>query len=445
MSAGAAGRQLLHGHMRKAFASTPLLGDVPVAQQLRLSIGLPLRNQQELSNLLKEIYDPKSAQYRKFHTPEEFAEQFGPTREDYQAVIDFAKASGLSIAETHGNRIVLGVTGTAGDIQKAFHVRLRRYQRPDGSEFRAPEGEPSVDLDIPLLYVAGLDNYVLPHPNYFRKQTQPLTVKSPKETMAQPKRALGESGFTSSAGGPGSVPLTDGHGNNYYAFIGTDFRNAYGIPSGLTGNGQSLGLFELDGYFNSDIQQYEADINTFNGVPAPSVPVSFVALDGFNGTPRFPGPAGETTLDIEMAIAMAPGLRQTYLGNPWGVIVYEGYMVQVGTDGNGNPILNIGTPVDDVWAAMAFPPPGVPLSNQLSSSWTVGTDPTSDEIFQEFALQGQSFFLASGDFGYYANIGAGANQWPSDARSGTDEEESNLTVVGGDHPYHLVGWGKLEQ
>ena len=158
MSAGAAGRQQLRGHVRKAFASAPLIGDVPVTQQLRLSIGLPLRNQEELSNLLKEIYDPRSAQYRKFLTPEEFTEQFGPTQGDYQAVIDFATANGLSITGSHDNRVVLGVTGSAGDIQKAFHVHLRRFQRPDGSEFRAPEDEPSVDLDIPLLYVAGLDN-----------------------------------------------------------------------------------------------------------------------------------------------------------------------------------------------------------------------------------------------------------------------------------------------
>ncbi len=179
------------------------------------------------------------------------------------------------------------------------------------------------------------------------------------------------------------------------------------------------------------IQQYESDINTYNGVPAPNVPLSFVALDGFNGTPQFEAPAGETTLDIEMAIAMAPGLQQTYEGKPWGIIVYEGYLEQVGIDGNGNPILVIGSPVDDVWAAMAFPPSGVPLSNQLSSSWTVGTDPISDEIFEEFALQGQSFYLASGDFGYYGNVGSGANQWPFDASVGMDEEESNITVVGG--------------
>ena len=421
----ASGKQQLHGHLRKEFASALLVDDVPVTQQLRLSIGLPLRNKEELDNLLKDIYDPKSPQYRHFLTPEQFADQFGPTQDDYQKVIDFAKSNGLNVTGTHDNRVVLGVSGTVDSIQKVFNVHLHHYQRPDGSVFRAPDAEPSVDLDVPLLYVSGLDNFVLPHSHYTKKTTSDLRITgTSKNNLGVKSEIENKSGVFSNAGGPGSVALTDGT-NNYNAFIGYDFRNGYGIPSGLTGNGQSLGLFELDGYFNSDIQQYESYINTFNAMPSPTVPLSFVGIDGFNGSPQFQGPSGETTLDIEMAIAMAPGLQQIYQGNPYGIIVYEGYLEEV------SGVMVIGSPIDDVLAAMAFPPAGVPLSNQLSSSWTVGTDPTSDEIFDEFALQGQSFFLASGDFGYYGNVGTGANQWPSSVAEGTDEEEPNVTVVGG--------------
>jgi len=48
--------------------------------KMRLAIGLPLHHQQELSDLLKRIYDPASADYGKYLTPEQFTEQFGPTR-----------------------------------------------------------------------------------------------------------------------------------------------------------------------------------------------------------------------------------------------------------------------------------------------------------------------------------------------------------------------------
>ena len=37
------------------------------------------------------------------------------------------------------------------------------------------------------------------------------------------------------------------------------------------------------------------------------------------------------------------------------------------------------------------------LANQLSASWTYPIDPETEQIFQQFAAQGQSFFNASGD------------------------------------------------
>ncbi len=63
-------------------------------------MGLPLRNKEALTNLLHELYDPASPNYRQFLTPEQFAEQFGPSEADYQAVIAFANAQGF---DGHGD------------------------------------------------------------------------------------------------------------------------------------------------------------------------------------------------------------------------------------------------------------------------------------------------------------------------------------------------------
>ena len=37
-------------------------------------------------------------------------------------------------------------------------------------------------------------------------------------------------------------------------------------------------------------------------------------------------------------------------------------------------------------------------SKQLSASWSYPIDATTEQIFQQFAAQGQSFFNASGDY-----------------------------------------------
>ena len=67
---------------------------------MKLAIGLPLRNQAALTDLLQQIYDPASPNYQHYLTPEEFTAQFGPTEQDYQKVIDFAQANGLAVTRT---------------------------------------------------------------------------------------------------------------------------------------------------------------------------------------------------------------------------------------------------------------------------------------------------------------------------------------------------------
>src|SRR5947209_18725049 len=81
-----------------------------------------------------------------------------------------------------------------------------------------------------------------------------------------------------------------------------------------------------------------------------------------------------------MCASMAPGLSA--------IIVYEGQ--------SGNDILN----------RMATDN----LAKQLSASWTFGIDATTEQIFQQFAAQGQSYFNASGDSDAYS----GTISTPSD-------------------------------
>src|SRR5271154_5190002 len=104
--ARAAERQVLHGHVVRAVTELNLqpVGKLASSTNLDLVIGLPLRNQEALTNLLQQQYAPTSPQYHHWLTPEEFTAKFGPTERDYQAVIEFAKANGFTITGTHPNR-----------------------------------------------------------------------------------------------------------------------------------------------------------------------------------------------------------------------------------------------------------------------------------------------------------------------------------------------------
>ena len=67
-------------------------GASPQTQTMRLVLVLPLRNQAELDNFLTGLYDPSSPSYRQFLTVEEFTARFGPSQQDYDAVIQFRES-----------------------------------------------------------------------------------------------------------------------------------------------------------------------------------------------------------------------------------------------------------------------------------------------------------------------------------------------------------------
>lgn len=160
-------RQQLRDHVPEIISHLTPIGQVATTKRLDLAIGLPLRNQAELDNLLKEISDPSSPNYRHYLTPEQFAEKFGPTEQDYQAVENYFKKNGFTITGTSPNRMLLNVNGSVADIERIFHVTLRTYRHPtENRTFYSPDREPTTTLPFHLWHVSGLDNYSIPHPMY---------------------------------------------------------------------------------------------------------------------------------------------------------------------------------------------------------------------------------------------------------------------------------------
>ena len=116
--------QVLHNHVRPAVTSGQAapVGFLPSTQRMNLAIMLPLRNQPDLTDLLGRLYDPTSPDYRNFLSVAQFTEAFGPSQQDYQAVIKFAKANGFTITDIPPNRLLVDINGSVAQIEKAFHV-----------------------------------------------------------------------------------------------------------------------------------------------------------------------------------------------------------------------------------------------------------------------------------------------------------------------------------
>jgi hypothetical protein len=362
-------RTLLPGHLPAVVPSLQPLGRLDGSTRLKLSINLPLRNREALTNLLDQLYDSASPLYHHYLTPEEFDAQFGPTEQDYQAVIAWAASSGFTVTARHPNRMLLEASASVADIERALQVTMRTYAHPtEPRTFFAPDTDPSAGVGIPILYIGGLDNFARPHPKNLRRAPLKVSAKATPQII-------------------GSGP----NGN----LAGFDYRAAYAPGVSLTGTGQMVGLVEFDGYYANDIASYVSQTGVSN------VPLQNVLLDGFNGVPTTGTDSGngEVALDIEMAISMAPGLSQ--------VVVFE-------AGPNGLP--------NDVLQAMS----SSTYTNieQFSCSWDFGSITSAqrsamDGYFMKFGTQGQSFFDASGDDG----AATGAIPPPDD--------DPYITLVGG--------------
>ena len=133
------------------------VGRLPATQSMRLVLVLPQRNQAAQDSLLKDLYDPASPSYRQFLTVEEFTDRFGPSQEDYDAVVRFAQTHGFTVAGTARNRLNVDVEGTGASIEAAFHVTMGVYQHPtENRTFYSPDREPTADLAVGLWHIAGL-------------------------------------------------------------------------------------------------------------------------------------------------------------------------------------------------------------------------------------------------------------------------------------------------
>jgi subtilase family serine protease len=363
-------------HTRDAVVNgtAPLLGHLPQSQSMRFDVVLALRHQPELLNFLKDIYDPSSPNFRHYVTPAQFTERFGPSQQDYDAFIQFAKANGFTVTGGSLDSMDIQMKGTVGAVEHAFHVKINLYQHPtEDRTFYALDREPSVDLPFQLWHVTGLDNYDIPHTLYVHaaKKANPLAQT-------------------------GSCPDE--------SFCGSDMRAAYYESTTLTGTGQNIGILEYAGEDLADLATYYENADQTE----PYIP-TLVSVDGFTTTCLAKDGCDDTeqTLDMTQAMGMAPGSTMTYefiCGNAFGTGEFSDT------------------------ACLSAMSTASPLPLNLSSSWTWSpADPSSDDpYFEKMSSQGQSFFQAAGDGSAYF----GSAPWPANSQYLMAVGGTDLVTVG---------------
>ena len=372
-------QQLLTRHVRDEVANgrAQFVGRLPATQTLRFDISLPLRDRAGLQSFNQEVQDPASPSYHQFLTPQEFTARFGPTQENWEALVAFAKASGFQVISGDLKGRDLRLTGTVANIEKAFHVTIGNYQDlTDNHTFFAIDREPTVDLPFQLWHITGLDNDSRPHPLYVKKSDYA------KAHGIDPDKVVPHA---TTGSGPSA------------SFLGSDMRAAYYGGTALTGTGQTIGLFEFLGTDLADLTTYYKNV----GQTEPYTP-TLISTGGYSTSCTESSGCEDTeqTLDMTQAMGMAPGTTMLYM-----------YVC-----GNASTISDT-----DCISAMVSDT-DAPLSKQISCSWgwTPADPSTLDPYFEQMASQGQNFFAASGDSSAWSSSN---EAWPAD--------DANIVSVGG--------------
>lgn len=120
-------------------------GSAPANLSGRMLLVLKRSPEQEaaLQTLLAAQQDPKSPNYHKWLTPEEFGKRFGVADSDLQTVTGYLSAQGMNVGRVYGNHMAIEVGATAAQIKSTFQTEIHTYS-VGGKTFYANNSNPRI-------------------------------------------------------------------------------------------------------------------------------------------------------------------------------------------------------------------------------------------------------------------------------------------------------------
>jgi pseudomonalisin len=265
-----------HPRARAEFDRGAAPANLPM-QRMLLVLKRSPEQESALQKLLDEQQDKGSPNYHKWLTPEEFGTQFGPSDQDIQIVTGWLQSHGFQIGQVAKGRSVVEFSGTAAQVQEAFHTPIHKFA-VNGEEHWANAADPQIPAALAPV-VAGVNTL---H-NFYKKpmhKFSPKRVSLPSATSPQ---------FTGSSGSHALVP--------------GDYAVIYNInplyTQGIQGNGVNVAVV---GRSNLDI----GDVFDFQNLFGSSSSFTLV-LNGPDPGILSPDEQAEATLDVSWSAAIARG------------------------------------------------------------------------------------------------------------------------------------------
>ncbi len=343
------------------------LGAMPSTRPITVRVGLAIQQKAALNAYIWAEDDPKSAAYGKFLTPAQFARYYGPSAAQIASVTTYLKNAGFTNIVAEPNGLLISATGTAAMAQTAFNTKLEMVSMAGQSLFinTAAASVPS-SLGGLVVGVLGLNSV---------GQMKPFA-----------KHVTAASSATAS---PAALPTPPQYAVSYTP---KQFQTIYNAADTGAACCTVIGLI-TEGNMAPVISDLRIAEKAF-GLPQSPVGVVTVGL----ASPDVSG-QDEWDLDSQYSTGMANSVKELLF-----------YTTTSLTD--SDLALDFSRVVTDDRARAA----SASLGECEVFPYIDGSMVIDDEMFNEGAAQGQTFFASAGDTGSFCPVSVvGVNGVPAGA------------------------------
>jgi subtilase family serine protease len=272
-------------------------------QRVTLVFRTTAAQQAALDALLERQQNPVSPDYHKWLTPEQYADNFGLSTDDFNKVADWLRSQGFTVVDAARSRTWIAFNGSARQVASALQTDFHQYLA-DGKLHFANTSAPVVPATLAdvLLGIRNLDDF---HPK-------------PRYAIARKMRP----NFTSSISG-----------NHFLA--PDDFATIYNLQplylSGLDGTGQKIAVVGQTSINLSDIQSFRSASNL------PAKDPEILLVPGSKDPGIVSGDIDEANLDIQWSGAVARNATIVYVNSANGAFDSLQYAI----DSNVAPVISV--------------------------------------------------------------------------------------------------------
>jgi subtilase family serine protease len=385
----------LSGNTRPEANAQNDLGAVPddlSMDHMQLQLQRSAAQEQALQQFIDQLHNPKSPNFHKWLTAEQFGQTYGTSQQDVNTITLWLQSRGFTVNSVYPSRMAIDFSGNAGQVRQALHTEIH-YLSVNGARHIANMSDPQIPAALApaVAGVVSLHNFT---PHAMKKSRPQFTYTY--------------------------------QGSTVQAVTPADLATIYNLTplfsAGTTGAGQTIAVIEDSNLYNS--ADWDTFRSTFGLSQYTSGSLTTLHPSGAAGNCANPGvPSGgddgEATLDAEYASAAAPGASIVLASCADTRTTFGGFIALENLIGSANP------------------PAVISISyGQCEAENGAASNAAFSSAFQQAVTEGVSVFVAAGDEGAAscdagatgATHGIGVSAWASTpynvAVGGTDFGDS---------------------